>query len=425
MNNGTNMSVDEAKSVDVDVHSLFRLPWTTSDNAMTWLEPTRQCNITCDACFQDNDPRSRKSLEQIEHEVRTMLKLRRCDAMLIAGGEPLTHPQIVDITRMVKSCGVKPVIITNGVGLTREQVHDLKTAGLVGITFHVDAHQSRPGWTGKSEAELNELRQYYAEMVFEEGGLSCAYNITVFPDTLKDVSLIVKWAAANIDKVQILTLIPVRMVNTDDPFDYYVGGEKIDITDTPYTSPQKYRNLTSLDIYREAIKVLPDYKFCAYLGGTALSTSLKWIIGSHIGSMTRSYGNMGEKTMELVQNAHHFFKGCYLAYSKPSHNRRAKLLFMLGVFDRELRRTAKRYLRSIVRNPKRLFEKLYIQSISAVQPVDILPTGENDNCDGCPNKTYWEGRLVSACRLEEYMMYGAPITTVPRDQSEIETVLKV
>ena len=66
---------------------LFRLPWTASDNAMVWLEPTRECNITCDACFHYNAPNSRKSLEEIEKELKTVLRLRKCDAVLIAGGE--------------------------------------------------------------------------------------------------------------------------------------------------------------------------------------------------------------------------------------------------------------------------------------------------------------------------------------------------
>ncbi len=398
----------------VDPQKLFRLPWTSSDNAMTWLEPTRQCNITCDACFHSNDPESRKSLEQIDGEIRAMLELRRCDAMLIGGGEPLTHPQVVDIAKIVKSYGVKPVIITNGVGLDRALVRDLKKAGMAGFTFHIDAHQSRPDWDGKNEDELNELRQYFADLLHDEGGLSCAFNVTVFPDTLKDVPSIVDWAVRNIDRVNTLTLIAVRMVNPDGRFDYYVGEERIDITETPYVSTQPYENLTSLDIFNEIIKALPDYQFCAYLGGTALPDSLKWVIGSHIGSVKRSYGNVGPRSMELIQNIHHFFKGRYLAYTKPSTNRRAKLMLPFSFFDIEIRKTAKRYFLSVLRNPLRLSEKLYVQSISAVQPGDILPTGESDNCDGCPNKTYWGGRLVSACRLEEYLLYGAPIATVPK-----------
>lgn len=403
----------------IDPHKLFRLPWTMSDNAMTWLEPTRQCNITCDACFHKDDPSSQKSLKQIEHELKTMLRLRRCDAMLIAGGEPLTHPQIIEITKIVKSYHVKPVLITNGVGLSPDVVHDLKKAGMHGFTFHVDAHQNRPGWEGKTEKELNRLRQQFAEMIKKEGGLSCAFNITVFPDTLKDVADIVDWAVQNMDKVHIITLIPVRMVSPNDSHQYFVGGKKININQTPYVSKVSYKNLSSIDMYEEIKKVLPNYQFCAYLGGTALPTSLKWILGSHIGIKQKSFGNLGHKSMEFLQYTSHFFRGKYLSYTKPSINRTARLVFMLAIFDREIRKALKRFIIAVLRDPRIILKKIYIQSISAVQPVDILSTGELDNCDGCPNKTYWNDRLVSACRFEEYLIYGAPMIIAPEKEDII------
>ena len=380
---------------------------------MTWLEPTRQCDITCDACFHKNDPSSQKSLDQIHHELKTLLRLRKCDAMLIAGGEPLTHPEIIEITKMVKSFHVKPVLITNGVGLSRNLVKDLKKAGMHGFTFHVDAHQNRPGWEGKTENELNSLRQQYAETLHEIGGLSCAFNVTIFPDTLKYVPDIVEWAVRNIDKVHIVTLIPVRMVPPDDSHRYFAGGKKIDIRETPYVSSVPYKDLSSNDIYHEIKKVLPDYQFCAYLGGTAVSTSLKWLLGTHVGTRKYSFGCLGAKTMELLQCGSHFFRGKYMAYSKPGANKKGRVIFTLALFDRKIRTIIKKFIRQILRDPGILFQRLYIQSISAVQPVDILPNGEQDNCDGCPNKTFWNGRLVSACRFDEYELYGCPITIAP------------
>lgn len=397
----------------VNPQTLFRLPWTMSDNAMTWLEPTRQCDITCDACFHENDPESQKSLEQIERELKTMLRLRRCDAMLIAGGEPLTHPRIIEITKMVKSYHVKPVLITNGVGLNQDLVFDLKKAGMHGFTFHIDAHQHRPGWEGKTENELNGLRLQFAEMLKKAGGLSCAFNITVFPDTLKDVADIVRWAVQNIDKVHIVTLIPVRMISPENSHDFFIGGGKIDIRETPYVSKVPYKNLSSIDIYKEIIKILPNYKFCAYLGGTALPTSLKWILGTHMGTQNQSFGNLGCKSMELLQYASHFFRGKYLAYTKTQANRKGRMAFLLAFFDKEIRSAMKRYWSSVISDPRILFKRIYLQSISAVQPVDILDTGEQDNCDGCPNKTFWNDRLVSACRYEEYHIWGAPINIAP------------
>ena len=49
-----------------------------------------------------------------------------------------------------------------------------------------------------------------------------------------------------------------------------------------------------------------------------------------------------------------------------------------------------------------------------MQPHDILRNGEQDECDGCPNKTVWEGRLVSECRKEDYLKFGSPIVTIPK-----------
>lgn len=409
------LQVDSSQALSVDPQSLFRLPWTMSDNAMTWLEPTRHCNITCDACFHENDRSSQKSLEQIDLELRTLLRLRRCDAMLIGGGEPLTHPQIIEITHMVRSFRVKPILITNGVGLNPNLVHDLKIAGLYGFTFHVDAHQIRPDWEGKTEKELNVLRQHLVDMVAKERGLTCAFNITVFPDTLEEVAEIVEWAVQNIDKVHILTLIPVRTVPPDDSHKYFIGGKQIDINQTPYVSKIAYKNLTSIDMYDAIRKILPNYKFCSYLGGTALPISLKWILGSHIGTKQMSFGNLGNKSMELIQYSSHFLRGKYLAYAKPDMKWRTRLVFFLAIFDKEIRKACRKYFTAILHNPKILFRRIYIQSISAVQPVDILPSGEQDNCDGCPNKTYWNGRLVSACRFEEYKIWGGPLTIAPTD----------
>jgi len=389
------------------------MPWTMTDNSLTWLEPTRKCNISCDACFSANDPQSEKPLRQIEAEIEAMSRLRRSDGMLIAGGEPLTHPRLIDIVKIVRNRGLKPVLLTNGHGLEPTLIRDLKKEGLFGFTFHVDSHQSRPGWTGKDERELNELRQHLADMVHEAGGLVCGFNMTVFPDTLHAVPDLVLWALRNVDRVQSYTVTALRMAEKDAPFDYYVGSRKIDIRQLVYYSPIPYEKLTSADLYSKIRQVIPDFKLCAYLGGTALSQSVKWAVGCRIASVRMSFGNLGRESMELLQVAHHLFTGRYLAFGKPGLNRRARLIFLLGFFDREVRRAFRNYLLAVLKDPLLLFSRLYVQSIVVEQPCDLLPTGELDICDGCPNKTFWRGRLVSACLLEEYLKYGAAIRPVP------------
>lgn len=399
-----------------DPQTLFRLPWTAADNAMAWLEPTQKCNITCDACFVDNIGNSEKTLDEIQHELDVMLRLRRCDAMLIAGGEPLTHPQIVDIVRLVRQSGVKPVLVTNAVGLNRALVHELKRAGVHGFTFHVDSHQSRPGWSGKSERELNELRETLAGMLSSEGGLTCAFNTTIFPDTLDAVPDIVRWAVNHSGQVQVLTLICVRTAYRDAPYNYYANGARVDLASTPYVTSNDYGHLTTDDVYGQIRQVLSDFQFCAYLGGTLRPHALKWVIGCRIGTNDRTYGYLGAKGMELVQAAHHASRGRFLALSGPRTTRAGKFTLLLGFFDRSVRKTAGHYFGAVLRNPLLIVRRLHVQSISVVQPVDILPNGEQDTCDGCPNRTYWNERLVPACRIEEYRRFGAPVQTVPKSR---------
>lgn len=398
----------------IDPWTLFRMPWSASDNAMTWLEPTRKCNITCDACFTTNDPQSEKSLSQIRSEVKAMKRLRRSDGMFIAGGEPLTHPQIVEIVRMVKHHGYKPVLVTNGVGLSLTLTIELKKAGLFGFTFHVDSHQSRPGWRGKSEKELNALRQELADMVKGVGGMICGFNLTVFPDTLKEMPDFISWASRNIDRVQSYTLTALRMVDDSLPFDFYAGGRKIDISKTVYYSPEPYKRLMSKDIHEQVRKAVPDFRLSAYLGGTTRPNSLKLAMGCIIGNRYSIFGSLGPRSMELLQTAHHWFRGSYFAFPRPSLNRKAVCLFLCSVFDPEVRRALWSFLRKIFREPLILSRRIYSQAINIEQAFDILPNGEQDHCDGCPNKTLWKDRLVSACILDEYMRYGSQAVIIPK-----------
>ena len=393
---------------------MYRLPWTASDNAMTWLEPTRRCNITCDACFAENDPRSEKPLEQIRLELESMMSMRRCDAVLVAGGEPLTHPGVDQVVRLVREAGAKPIVVTNGVLLDRPMLRRLARAGVHGFTFHVDAHQARPGWHGAGENDLNALRTTFAEMVREEGDLTCGFNVTVFPDTLGDVPAIVRWALDHPDLVHVLTLICVRTADPRGPFTYSAGGRPVDLADTPYAAGEPLTRLMTADISAEVEKVLPGFRFSAYLGGTVNPLSPKWVVGNVLSSRRRTYGFAGPRTMEAVQAFSHATRGRYLAYTQPRLNRMGKSTLLLGLVDPELRRTARTWLSGLLRDPGEAFRALHVQSLSVVQPVDILPNGEMDTCDGCPNRTFWNGRMVAACRLDEYRRYGAPVQAAPR-----------
>ncbi|MBI4547907.1 MAG: radical SAM protein [Ignavibacteriae bacterium] len=402
----------------IDHRKLYRLPWTLPDNAIAWLEPTSACNLACDGCYRENIASSHKPLNAVEEEIDTFLRLRTVDGISIAGGDPLLHPQIVEIVRMIAERGVKPIINTNGGPLTKELLRELKRAGAYGFTFHIDSKQGRPHWKNKNEIELNDLRLHYAEMLAEVGGLSCAFNSTVYEDTLQYTPELIEWATKHIDIVQVMVFILFRAAVPQLPFDWYAGGKKIDMSMLAYTETKERKiDLQSTDVVAEIRKRFPEFTPCAFLNGTEKPDSFKWLLTGRIGSRGKIYGYVGPVFMELMQSFHHLFTGRYLAYAKPQLTSLGKSMLLLSYFDRGLKKIAGRYLKSVLLNPMNVWKKLHYQSIMIIQPVDFLPNGLHNMCDGCPDMTLWNGELVWSCRLEELKHFGCWVRSVPRDIS--------
>src|SRR5690606_25484945 len=119
----------------------YRLPWNLTDNSISWLEPTAACNLACDGCYRKNEKNSHKSLSVVKEELDVFTRLRNCDGVSIAGGDPLMHPDIIEIVKEVKKRNLKPIINTNGLSLTKELLHELKKAGVFGFTFHIRSEE--------------------------------------------------------------------------------------------------------------------------------------------------------------------------------------------------------------------------------------------------------------------------------------------
>lgn len=391
----------------LDHRRLYRLPWSVTDNIISWLEPTKQCNLYCHGCYSANAAGSHKSLATIAHELDVFERFRQTDAVSIAGGEPLVHPQIVDVVRLVAQRGLKPVVNTNGIALTPELLRALKAAGLRGFTFHIDSLQKRPGWTGKSEIELNELRLYYARLAASVGGLSCAFNATVYDENLEQLAGIVDWGREHIDIVHVLVFIAIRAVEGDGRFDYYVGERKIETRPLAYDKIKPIRNdIGAPDVVRRLQERCGPFVPCAYLNGTEKLDSFKWLMTLRVGDGRRILGCAGPKFIELAQVLNHLWRGRYLGYLSPKGNRRARWMLLLSGLDRGLREIGKRDLALMLRDPLRLLRPLHLQSVMIIQPVDVLADGRLSMCDSCPDLTVFKDELVWSCRLDERLKFG-------------------
>ncbi len=412
-----------AFTATINHRELYRLPWTLPDNAISWLEPTSQCNLSCEGCYRENVTNSHKSLDVIKNELEVFKRLRNADGISIAGGDPLMHPQIVDIVNMITDMGLKPILNTNGNVLTKELLRDLKKAGVYGFTFHIDSKQGRPKWKDKNEIELNELRLYYANMLADAGGISCSFNSTVYDDTLQYVPDLVEWAGEHIDIVQVMVFILYRAAVPNLPFDWYAGGTKIDMDPLVYSFvDQKKVDIKAPEVVATIRERFPDFSPCAYLNGTEKADSFKWLLTGRIGYNDRIFGYVGPKFLEIMQTFHHLFKGRYLAYARPELTRLGKTMLLLSPVDKRLRKAAKRYISSILADPLSMFRRLHYQSVMIIQPVDFMPNGGQNMCDGCPDITIHNGELVWSCRMEELKHFGCWVRTVPKNGTKVEEV---
>jgi MoaA/NifB/PqqE/SkfB family radical SAM enzyme len=257
--------------------ALFRMPWSMNDNPIAWLEITDICNIHCEGCYRQHIS-GHKPLDQVKEEILFFKKWRNPDNVSIAGGEPLIHPHILDIISFISKNGIKPVVLTNGMALTPELLRELKKVGLFGFTIHIDSRQSRPKWNGKNEEELNQLREYYAEMIAKVGGLSVIFNSTVYPNTLHEIPDVVRWAQANIERVNGLVFITYRTAIDEKSLAHDNSGNEIDLNRLSYTVPHfEEKFVTSPEVFRTIKGVCSEYEPSGYLGGDGRTHLLQMV----------------------------------------------------------------------------------------------------------------------------------------------------
>jgi pyruvate-formate lyase-activating enzyme len=393
-----------------DHRKMYRFPWNLPDNVAAWLEVTTTCNMYCEGCYRENTNQHR-TLAEIAEELDILEASRTFDGLSIAGGEPLLHPDITEIVRMIARKGWKPAILTNGVLLTEDLIKALRDAGLYKFTIHVDSKQNRAGWKGKTEVELNEIRLRLAEMVANVGGISCNFNMTIYRDTLETIPEIVRWMIKHVDVAHGMTFLCYRTPDYKN-FNYWVEGKQVNFDETVYAdyANQERIDITSEDIAAKIMEVLPDYSPSAYLNGTARPDSLKWAICGRIGTSEKTYGYIGPKTVEFAQAVMHLLTGRYLSFRKPPKFGIWSWASWLWIFDKELRKALLNYFLDI----KAFFPKLHLQTLDLHQPIDLLPDGRQDMCDGCPDMMVWNGRLVWSCRLDECLKFGNMAYTTPK-----------
>jgi MoaA/NifB/PqqE/SkfB family radical SAM enzyme len=104
---------------------------------------TDRCNLDCAYCTEYDNSRPHPSLDDLKKWIR---KIRELGTMRIAlvGGEPLVHPNIVELVRYCRELGFATSLTTNGFLLTRKLLAELEDAGLQVMQISVDRMTPSP-----------------------------------------------------------------------------------------------------------------------------------------------------------------------------------------------------------------------------------------------------------------------------------------
>ncbi len=144
---------------------------------------TRRCNLACDHCYLDADRRSVPAPGELSSgEFAALFREIGARApgtiLVLTGGEPLLRPDLEELVLSGAEAGLRMVLGTNGVLLTRERALRLKAAGLEGAGISLDAVSAQPhddfrGMSGAFAASCRAVR------VCLEAGLHAQIHFTV------------------------------------------------------------------------------------------------------------------------------------------------------------------------------------------------------------------------------------------------------
>lgn len=124
---------------------MMRLPWRGKAVPHAVLDILRGCNCRCRHCYNGGREPVCKSREELRGELSVLRSCRNLKTVSLSGGEPLMHPQILDIVRWLRwEEGLTVNTLTNGILLDDAMAAKLADAGLGMITIHVQKGQDRP-----------------------------------------------------------------------------------------------------------------------------------------------------------------------------------------------------------------------------------------------------------------------------------------
>jgi len=127
-----------------------------------YIEPTNACNLNCRTCVRNswNEPIGMMNMETYRKLIADLHTIPSLQKISFWGfGEPLLHPDIVEMVSLAKQLGVQTQMITNALLLDKNKAEGLVAAGLDSIVVSVDGTTTKTNADIRSGADLDLVKE--------------------------------------------------------------------------------------------------------------------------------------------------------------------------------------------------------------------------------------------------------------------------
>lgn len=159
---------------------------------------TKRCNLACAHCYMDAEQRSTAAKGELDDAAlgglfQEIAQRAPGTILVLTGGEPLLHPGLESLVQVGAQAGLRMVLGTNGVLLTKNKAERLKAMGLEGMGISLDAvtpegHDSFRGMKGAFAKSCESVRHC------RDAGIHVQIHFTVTRHNLGDITAAVSMA---------------------------------------------------------------------------------------------------------------------------------------------------------------------------------------------------------------------------------------
>jgi tungsten cofactor oxidoreducase radical SAM maturase len=106
-----------------------------------YVEPTTRCHLNCRTCVRNiwGDPQTNMSMETFQHLAQSLADLPQLEWVTFAGfGEPLIHPNILEMIDTVRQRDLNVNISSSGVVLDKQMAQELVRLGVERVVVSID-----------------------------------------------------------------------------------------------------------------------------------------------------------------------------------------------------------------------------------------------------------------------------------------------